>query len=280
VLLRSVLIINSSLHFVRGEVERILLAASDGEQRIILMDNLDFFPSVSRDSKAGSLLTMSSRSFTSAALAAMDDENTIVIATCTNTQAVDASFLHNYRFGLPIKIGVPSRADRTQIFTEILSEAHISIDCDVPDLFKFTHRHADEKELHAQEVAVQELALRTQGFTACDIYKLMRDQFQHLRIRQCSIPSDNLVPNESTKLSLSALLQAISLTVPSAGLQAQNAEVTRFIRQMDTNTPPTVLVGMESAQRHLLKCISTVVPELRDNSSEVGSLRKCSGKLT
>lgn len=275
-----VLITNSSLHFVRGEVERTLLAASDGKQRIILMDNLDFFPSTSRDSKAGSLLTMSSRSFTSAALAAMDDVNTIVIATCTNIQAIDASFLHSYRFGLPLKIGVPSRADRAQTFTEILSDAHVSIDCDVPELFKSTHRHPDEIALNTQALAVQELALRTQGFTACDIFKLMRDHFQHLRIRQCSIPANNTASSESTKLSLSALLQAISLTVPSAGLQAQNAEVTRFIRQIDSNTPRTVLVGMESAQRHLLKCISTVVPELRDNTSEVGSLRKCSGKLT
>ena len=259
-------------------MERTLLAASDCEQRIILMDNIDFFPSTSRDGKANGPLTMSSRSFTSAALAAVDDINTTVIATCTNINAIDPSFLHNYRFGSPIKIGVPSRADRAQIFTDILSEAHISIDCDVPDLCNAPHSHANEIGVNKEQLVVQELALRTQGFTACDIFKLMRDHLHHTRIHQCFTPSDNAALTESTKLALSALLQAISQVIPSAGLQAQNVEVTRFIRQIDTNTPRTVLVGMETVQRHLLKCIATVVPELREHKSDVGSVRKCSGK--
>lgn len=220
---------------------------------------------------------MSSRSFTSAALAAIDHPNTIVVATCTNADLVDACFLHSYRLAKPIKLALPSRSDREQIFRQILIESKAEINCDVPDLMPLRSTSDNHGGEDLTSLSIKELALRTQGFTVCDILKLMREQLHCVRIRNPFTTAATISAHTSatTKLSLRTTLQAVSNTTPSAG--GTTSEAQRFVRQMDSR-PPTALVGMQAIQKQLLRCIGTVVPELRDADSVGGSVRKCSGK--
>jgi len=158
----------------------------------------------------------------------------------------------------------------------------------VPDLkaehFKIIGGVNTANNVSLDDVSVKELALRTQGFTACDILKLMRDQLQQSQIHNTSASAtinstttSTTIANTTITLSLRILLQAISNTTPSGG-GTTSAEAHRFVRQIDT-IAPTALVGMQAIQKQLLKCIGTVVPELRDAESVGvgGSVRKCSG---
>jgi SpoVK/Ycf46/Vps4 family AAA+-type ATPase len=232
-------------------------------KRLLLVDNVDALLSSGKKGSAATL-TLSSTSFTSALLHVIDTGNVFVVATCTNAQDVDAGLLQPYRLGSPLVLKLPPKTHREQIITTILSDPTVTL--------------AHDTLYEGVNAVSKELALRTQGLSACDLWKIMREQYQ-----RAAQDSANAWGDKSTSVLLSTqqLFQAVSLAATSAQTNAQKDDASKFVRPVDYDAPAPVLFGVEAVQQQLLQCIGTIVPELAKESATSSALRtrKCSGKF-
>jgi hypothetical protein len=246
----------------RGATERLLLTAANVRKRVLLIDNIDYLPSTAATKETVVLLLLSSTSFTSAVLQAIDTADSVVVATCTSIQGLEPALMQPYRLGKPIVLNLPTKSDRLRIISTVLSEPYIHITFDAGD-------YSTRSDL------CDELALRTQGFSTSDIMKLLREQCQHA----------GLCRDEPTaSLTASQLLHAVSIASVSASLlSASQNEAMRFVRPAAYDAPEPVMFGMTGVQKQLLHLVGTLVPELVVSPTvETGTrsayhVRKCSG---
>jgi hypothetical protein len=246
----------------RGVTERLLLTAANVRKRVLLIDNIDYLPSTAATKETVVLLLLSSTSFTSAVLQAIDTTDSVVVATCTSIQGSEPALMQPYRLGKPIVLNLPTKIDRLRIISTVLSEPYIHITFDAGD-------YSTESDL------CNELALRTQGFSTSGTMKLLREQCQRA----------GLCHDEPTAtLTASQLLQAVSIaSVSAAQLSASQNQAMRFVRPAAYDAPEPVLFGMTGAQKQLLRLVGTLVPELLVSPvAETGNksayhVRKCSG---
>lgn len=263
----------------------------------LLVDNIDYLPSTSTFPSQINVLTTSSPSFTSALRLAIDKGNLFVIATCTDVQAVDPSFIHNYRLGKAIELKLPTKQDREVIIRKFLLGSSIGLHNDVTaSTFPTDTPQSDSFSKTFFTMVARELALRTQGCSACDVLKFLREQYQLAIIQsycvclpqqqlqsqsQLRTSNDETVMDETSyvKLSVNQLLQASTQLSPAALMSSAKGAVHNFVRQIDFDAAEPVLVGVDDVKQQLLRCISTIIPEVitSEKSNFRPSLRKCSG---
>jgi SpoVK/Ycf46/Vps4 family AAA+-type ATPase len=233
-----------------------------GKKRLLLVDNVDALPSSGKKGSAA-MLALSSTSFTSALLQVIDTGNVFVVAACTNAHDVDVGLLQPYRLGSPLVMKLPTKQNRVQILETILSDPTVQLASDSP--------------YQGVGAVSKELALRTQGFSACDLWKLMREQYQ--QAAQRSGTCGGAVADCTVVLSTQQLFQAVSLAASSAQENAQKDDTSKFVRTVDYDAPEPVLFGVAAVQQRLLQCIGTIVQELGGESASASkhSMRKCSG---
>lgn len=271
-----------------GKTEATFLGTHDASNTsVLLTDNIDYLPSAMSNQSDNSTLT-SSPSFTSALLSGIDSGRVFVIATCTNAKAVDQSLLQDYRLGNPVELMLPTRQDREAIISDYLTNPSIVVTSDVSALMLGIKADMDHIGYGDYVAAVsKELALRTQGCSACDIYQFLHGQCQQALIGSigdtaaststASILSTGIA---ATQLSASQLFQAATQLSPVAMQSSARSAVHGFVRQLDFDAVEPHLVGVENVKLHLMRCISTIMPEMA--LSGVGQqdrrVRKCSGK--
>lgn len=253
---------------------------------MLLLDNIDYLPSATFSQSDKSTLTTSSPSFTSALLSAIGGGSVLVIATCTNAKAADLSLLQGYRLGKPVELMLPTKQDREAIVREYMMNSSIIVANDV-SASMLGIKGEVHTILYGDYIAAvsKELALRTQGCSACDIYQFLHGQYQRALINSVGDTTVNTPVSSTTvtatPLSANQLFQAATQLSPVAMQSTAKSAIQGFVRQIDFDSAEPHLVGVDSVKQHLIRCISTIIPEvaLLDVGQHGRLVRKCSGAL-
>ena len=197
----------------------------------------------------------------------IDNKQSNIFATCTNSNHIDSSLLQPYRFGVGMKLQLPDIYHREKIVTDILNSDNIELIWDCSPYNNIS-------------TITKEISIRTHNFNTCELYKILKEQYQKQLFLDCNTKNDI---NNAVELSVKRLLQEISL-INSNNIQniSQN-NVLRFVRTVDYDAKEPILMGLEPMQQQLVQCISTLIPSFQYNgvvsTNSLYNQRKCSGTL-